>query len=487
MKIIIIYTNFCVLIENVLNWNDENRKNVMRFFEYINLRRRVPNGMDYIGYIGVDIQFARLSQEEMHQNRIVPINMYDLPYTDLSAFSGLAITNFTDEQFMVAHQHLFEQYLAKGGVIFSMAEMEKSYLPNAPIWRRSKTPIRDREVIVTKPNYPMFKNITQYDLNYRQGVKGFFTRGYFEPSEVPAHADIIVKDEMDAPLIYVDRESTNGVLIVGAGTDLYQMYRQETPDSSTAHRLTTTIFEAMREEYAHNQQLLAAGNKEQKNFVAKENVVAPTPIVAAPNKSFENKIAILTNGMTFHNRFFAMSEYRDLYDDVIHIEDLHQTDLSQYDTLIVTDRLSIPHLKRNQAKMIQFINEGKRLFIFGEVLDNWFPTIDWKDSVVNFSWWVKPQGDLPLVERNAYHDLYEYVTLKDMKWHYHGTFEPPQGAFSLVDNDEGRSIFYVDNVSFKGELVVTSLDPIFHIGLGFIDQTKPFMAGLTKWLRGREN
>jgi len=436
--------------------------------------------MDYIGYVGVDIQFTRLTQEEMLKNRIVFIDMYDLPYTDLSAFIGLAITNYTDEQFMVDHKHLFEGFLNRGGVIFSMAEMEQSYLPNAPIWHRSPTPIREREIILTNPDYPMFKNIDEYDLNYRKGVKGFFTRGYFK--EVPAQSEIIVKDELDAPIMYVDRHSTNGVLIVGAGTDLYQMYRQETADSSTAHKLTTQIFDAIRAEYKANKE------------IEKKQLIPVLPVESVKSKSaqqgqakWSNKIAILTNGMTFHNRFFAMEQYKDFYDDVIHIADLHKTDLTPYSTLIVTDRCSIPHLKRNQAKMIAFINSGKRLFIFGEVLDNWFPTIDWKDSEVNFSWWVKPEGDLPLVEQNKYHDLYEYVTLKDMKWHYHGTFQPPKGAFSLVDNDEGRSIFYIDNASFKGELIVTSLDPIFHIGLGFIDQTKPFMAGLTKWLRGREN
>ncbi|MDM5334986.1 hypothetical protein QUF56_17460 [Ureibacillus composti] len=197
-----------------------------------------------------------------------------------------------------------------------------------------------------------------------------------------------------------------------------------------------------------------------------------------------NKIAILTNGMSFHNRFFAMEEYKGLYDDIIHITELHNTDLSIYDTLIVTERLSIPHLKQNQGKFISFVNSGKRLLIFGEVLDNWFPTIDWEESEVNFSWWVKDKGDLPLFERNNMHTLYEHVTLKHMKWHYHGTFQPPEGAISLVDNHEGRSIFYIDQVSFNGELVVTSLDPIFHIGLGFIDQTKLFLNGVIKWLRG---
>ena len=89
----------------------------------------------------------------------------------------------------------------------------------------------------------MFEGIDPYDLNYRQGVKGFFTRGYFK--DVPQEATVIVKDELDAPIIYVDRQSTNGVLIVGAGTDLYQVYRDET---SSANRLATQIVETIRGE-----------------------------------------------------------------------------------------------------------------------------------------------------------------------------------------------------------------------------------------------
>ena len=73
--------------------------------------------------------------------------------------------------------------------------------------------------------------------------------------------------------------------------------------------------------------------------------------------------------------------------------------------------------------------------------------------------------------------------LSDMKWHYHGTFKVPEGAKSLVDTPDGRSIIYIDDVSYNGELVITTLDPIFHIGLGFIDQSKPFLHGMAKWLK----
>lgn len=198
--------------------------------------------MELVGYIGLDIQFARLKQSDRDRG-LVFIDMYDLPHTDLSAFVGLIITNYVDEDFMISHRSILENYLEAGGVVFSLAEMSKSYLPNAPIWHRSPTAIKDREIILTEPVYPMFEGIDPYDLNYRQGVKGFFTRGYFK--DVPQEATVIVKDEIDAPIIYVDRQSTNGVLIVGAGTDLYQVYRDET---SSANRLATQIVETIRGE-----------------------------------------------------------------------------------------------------------------------------------------------------------------------------------------------------------------------------------------------
>ncbi|MFE0504762.1 hypothetical protein ACWF7H_09295 [Peribacillus butanolivorans] len=195
------------------------------------------------------------------------------------------------------------------------------------------------------------------------------------------------------------------------------------------------------------------------------------------------KVAILDNGYSFHHRFFQMEEFAYMYDDVLQIRQLHTYDLSQYDTLIVNDRMSLLLLKRYQSYFIKFLQEGKRLVVFGEVLDNWLPGVYWENSEVNFSWWVKEHGDLPLKANNIDHPLYQYVCLSDMKWHYHGTFKVPEGAKSLVDTPDGRSIIYIDDLSYNGELVITTLDPIFHIGLGFIDQSRPFLHGVAKWLR----
>lgn len=204
--------------------------------------KAVEKNMEFIGYIGVDIQFARLREDDRKRG-LVFIDMYQLPYTDLSAYKGLILTNYVDESFMYEHKNILEGYLARGGVIFSFAEMSASYLPNAPIWQRSPITIREREIIVCEPVHPLFEGIDPYDLNYRRGVKGFFSRGYF--AEVPKGAEVLVKDQQEAAIIYLDRVSTKGTLIVGAGTDLYQVYRDE---ESTANRLTTQILDVILDE-----------------------------------------------------------------------------------------------------------------------------------------------------------------------------------------------------------------------------------------------
>lgn len=215
---------------------------------FTKILRKIDRGVlnvRHIGYIGLDIQFARLWQTDLDRG-LVFINMYDLPQVELSGFTGLIITNYVDEQFMVKHKALFEDYLEKGGVIFSFAEMDESYLPNAPIWQRSPIAIKDRIIKIADPTYPLFEGISEHDLNYRDGVKGFFTRGYFK--ELPKGAEVIVEDNQGAPIMYVDRTSTNGVIINGAGTDLYQMYRIE---ETSAYRLTDQILAIIRMEAAH--------------------------------------------------------------------------------------------------------------------------------------------------------------------------------------------------------------------------------------------
>ena len=196
--------------------------------------------MNLIGYLGVDIQFARLRNED-RQRGMTFINMYDLPYLDLSQYQGIIITNYVDENFMVKHRSVLENYLNNGGVVFNFAEMTYSYLPNAPIWTRSPIAIKDREFIIAKPEHELFAGVNAYDLNYRKGVKGFLTRGQF--NELPKEAEVLMHDQQMMPILYIDRNSTKGTIINGSGTDIYQMYRE---DDTTANRFASQILSFMK-------------------------------------------------------------------------------------------------------------------------------------------------------------------------------------------------------------------------------------------------
>lgn len=197
--------------------------------------------------MGIDIQFARLTDEDRRRGMTF-LYLYDLPYADLNVYEGIIITNVVEEAFLVEHKALLEQYLAQGGVIFSITETSLVWLPGVGIWKRSPIPLKDREIMITEPVHPIFEGIEPYDINYRKGVRGFFSRGYFK--EIPKHAEVLITDQSGVPIIYIDRQSTNGTIIAGAGTDIYRVFIDE---ENTSSKLSVQLLAFIREEYAHNQ------------------------------------------------------------------------------------------------------------------------------------------------------------------------------------------------------------------------------------------
>lgn len=200
--------------------------------------------MKNIAYLGLDIQFARISEED-YKRGLYPLYEYDVEFTDLTAFEGIIITNHVDEDYLVEHKQQLEDYLNQGGVIFSLTEISEPFIPNIGIWKRSPIPLKDREVRIINTEYPLFKNIEKEHLEARKGVRGFFSRGYFET--IPAHAEILVTDQNDDVMFYVDRESTKGTIFAGAGTDLYRLYVNE---NNTATKVSQNMLDVIRLEAA---------------------------------------------------------------------------------------------------------------------------------------------------------------------------------------------------------------------------------------------
>ncbi|KUF36301.1 MULTISPECIES: hypothetical protein [Lysinibacillus] len=202
--------------------------------------------MEPIAYVGIDIQFTRLTAEDRERG-LVFLYLYDLPYVDLTAYAGIIITNHVEEQFLLEHKMILDEYLLQGGVIFSLTEISLPWLANVANWKRSPIPLKDREIMIEQANCSLFKGIEPYDINYRKGVRGFFSRGYFE--ELPAHAEVLITDQSGVPILYVDRHSTNGTIFAGAGTDIYKVFMHE---ENTSKKLSMQMLDCIREEANRN-------------------------------------------------------------------------------------------------------------------------------------------------------------------------------------------------------------------------------------------
>jgi hypothetical protein len=195
------------------------------------------------------------------------------------------------------------------------------------------------------------------------------------------------------------------------------------------------------------------------------------------------KIAILYAGHSFHHEFITSEKYRSLFEGVIYVFDLPTTDLSSYDILIVPARTHQEFLYEHRHKLLEFLHAGKWLISFGEIFRPWLPNTGWEFCKTNFSWWIKEGGELPLDLPEPNHSLFKYITLDDARWHYHGVFWPPEGARVILENEYGGAIIYEDDVSYPGKLIATTLDPIYHIGAGFIPKVETFLDGFLKWIQ----
>lgn len=202
--------------------------------------------MEPIAYVGIDIQFTRLTDEDRERG-LVFLYLYDLPSVDLTAYAGIIITNHVEEQFLLEHKTILDEYLLQGGVIFSLTEISLPWLANVANWKRSPIPLKDREIMIEQSNCSLFKGIEPYDINYRKGVRGFFSRGYFE--KVSAHAEVLITDQSGVPILYVDRHSTNGTIFAGAGIDIYKVFINE---ENTSKKLSLQMLDCIREEANRN-------------------------------------------------------------------------------------------------------------------------------------------------------------------------------------------------------------------------------------------
>jgi hypothetical protein len=205
------------------------------------------------------------------------------------------------------------------------------------------------------------------------------------------------------------------------------------------------------------------------------------------------RVLAVYGGSAAHHRALNEPKYAKWLSGTVYLPDLADSrlsdaDLPDYDVLVVPERLHAGKLQEARPRLLQALDEGRTVVLFGEQSvygehpRGWLPGIDWAHRPTNYWWWLDKEATSGLHAHLPEHDLWRHLTLDDVTWHHHGVLQPPAGAEVLVTHDDGGGVLYVDRASTPGTLVVATLDPMSHFGSYFMPATERFLDGFLPWL-----
>jgi hypothetical protein len=195
-------------------------------------------------------------------------------------------------------------------------------------------------------------------------------------------------------------------------------------------------------------------------------------------------ILAINAGAAYQIESLLGERYCMYFDKVVRPEELSEVDLSAFETLLVPCRTPPHRLIAHKHLFQAHLEKGGTIIAMGEChSERWLSNIVFTPRETNFWWWLDPQGDLGLQIKSPLHPLFKLLGPQDLAWHLHGFFDPPVGSDVLITDNDGRAILYIDEVTTKGRLIVTSLDPFFHHGHHFMPATTRFLDGFLKWLK----
>ena len=179
----------------------------------------------------------------------------------------------------------------------------------------------------------------------------------------------------------------------------------------------------------------------------------------------------------------ALAQYRLR---ALHVRTAAPEELTDSDVIVVSDRLRPDLLGPWTAGILAALDRGATVVVFGEnPVQGWVPGVRQQSRPTVF-WWWRTGEDHRLRTRAPDHPAWGFFADRAVIWHYHGVLEPPPGAVSLVDlhtEDGARdgSILYLDEQSTPGRLLVTTMDPVYHHGSGFMPGATQLLYSALYW------
>ncbi len=196
-------------------------------------------------------------------------------------------------------------------------------------------------------------------------------------------------------------------------------------------------------------------------------------------------VVALYGGSAPHHRALHTEPAGPWVDEVVYLPEAADADLGGHDVLLVPERLHRGLLHASAHAVLSLLERGGTVVAFGGQPTAWLAGLHWEHRPTNFWWWREPQGRSGIVAAQPEHPFFERVPLQDATWHFHGVFHPPSGSETLIASEDGAAVLYLDAVSTPGLLIVTSLDPLYHVGSYFMPAAGRFLAGFLPWVADR--
>lgn len=170
----------------------------------------------------------------------------------------------------------------------------------------------------------------------------------------------------------------------------------------------------------------------------------------------------------------------------IYLPEADPLELEMLDVIIVSDRLHAGQRARFEPALRDALEDAdKTVIVLGlNTVERWLPSLSYTyRPTVFWAWRTGEDNGTRLCLEND--QLWDYFTPRAMDWHHHGLLHPPEGAKSLVtmeeEGNEIGTILFIDDVNQPARLLVTTMDPVYHHGAGFMPGATQLLYSLLRW------
>ncbi|MBP3037587.1 hypothetical protein J2M53_15180 [Arthrobacter sp. zg-ZUI100] len=411
------------------------------------------------------------------------------------AAEGLIIGGGADHLLLARHRAALTGFVRAGGRVLVNGQVVKPFIDGLAPWR--KLEFRGPQDVRPHPveAHPVWEGVDYADLHYRTGVPGthsyerleeigvagFYGRGYH--LDLPEGARTITGiGQYRLPLDYSYRLG-DGEILVHGGNDLESFADDRYSIAGIGPNLVAWLEGGTGSAGAAT----AASSAAPAAGPARVSAAGSAALSEVGSRGSAPRIGLLHCGSFPALRALADPALAPYRLESVYLPHADPADLAGLDAVIVGDRLHQGQLARFAPAIREALQDpDKTVIVLGEnKVENWLPGVGYTFRPTVF-WTWRTGEDNGTRLRLPGDPLWEYFTERAVSWHHHGLLHPRPGARELVvmeeDGAESGALLYIDEVNQPARLLVTTMDPVYHHGSGFMPGASQLLYSLLRWV-----